>query len=278
MTDMLPLSIRDVSPAPEAVRLTGKRADGLPDGFHTGGAWLLGEEVWKPLDGRPYANAEGHYPTLEAECLEEMAGQPLFPRNWRIEEQNGRRFIVRKKATIIGQDIDYKSMTLPRLLEVERGVRALNRAGWEINDPITLGFDDDLYALFLLDLSAAGRMPNKGCCVADDTWRLEKFFELCKADLLIKLRRNARHVTAEIPFILEHPNHRHVYGSFNRPIDGMWARLPGEPVFVHTPYGSANWTESVPHTWVVTTEPLDDETLERYELRWGWSPVHTGTA
>lgn len=78
----LPLSIRDVGPHPDAVRLTGMRSDGLPDGVHTGGAWLWGQHgIFKPLDGRPYANAKNHYPTDELTVLELMAGQPLFPRS-----------------------------------------------------------------------------------------------------------------------------------------------------------------------------------------------------
>jgi hypothetical protein len=67
MATTLPLSIRDVAPGPDFTRLTGTRPDGLPDGVHTGGAWLSpdGREVWKPLDARPYANADGHIPASE---------------------------------------------------------------------------------------------------------------------------------------------------------------------------------------------------------------------
>jgi len=272
----LPLSIRDVSPHPDAVRLTGTRPDGLPDGVHTGGAWLWNNEVYKPLDGRPFANAECHYPTQEAECLEELAGKPGFPRNWRVEEINGRRFLVRNKCLTIPGDIDYDHLNLDNLLYIENAVREMNRAGWEINDPLTLAVDPEgrHYKPFLLDLSAAQKLPNKGCMTADDTWRIDEFFEACGADLLLKLRHQARHVIGTCAWQMEHRHHKHVYGSFNRPIDGLWATIPHEPIFVHTPIGSANWTEAVPHTWVVTTAPLDDEVIKRYELRWGWSPVH----
>jgi hypothetical protein len=270
----LPLSIRDVPPHPDAVRLTGKRPDGLPDGVHTGGAWLWNDEVYKPLDGRPYANCEYHYPTHEAECLEDMAGQPGFPRNWRIEEVNGRRFLVRPKCMTVPLDIDYRSLNKEHLLYIENAVRLLNRAGWEINDPISLAVDPDHYKPFILDLSAAQKLPNVGCCVADDSNRIERLFEDCGADLLVKLRRNARKIVATCKWLIEHPRHRHVYGSFSRPIDGLWASIPHNPQFVHAEPGAANWTECIPHTWVVTVEPLDDNTINHYELRWGWSPVH----
>jgi hypothetical protein len=268
-----PLSIRDVPPGPGAVRLTGTRPDGLPDGVHTGGAWLWQGEVWKPTDGRPYANCEHHYPTREVECLEEMAGQPGFPRNWRVEELNGRRFLVRPRCDVVGTDIDPESLTTDNLLFVEAAVRGLNRVGWEVNDPITLAVDPD-YQPFILDLSAANKLPNKGCMMADDTAKVLKFFTWCRADLLVKLREHARHVTASCEWLIEHPRHRHVYASFNRPIDSFWASIPGGPVYVHTPPGAANWTEAIPHTWVATTAPLEDDVIKRYELRWGWSPVH----
>ncbi len=49
----LPLPIRAIGPHPDAVRLRGTRADGLPDGVHTGVVWLWDQEVYKPDDRRP---------------------------------------------------------------------------------------------------------------------------------------------------------------------------------------------------------------------------------
>lgn len=276
MSDLLPLSIRDVSPSPDAIRLTGTRPDGLPDGVHTGGAWLVGDLVFKPLDGRPYANCEGHYPTQEAECLEAMAGKPGFPRNWHIEEINGRCFLVRPKCMTIPGDIPYSHLNMKRLLQVEQMVRGLNRAGWEMNDPISLAIAPHDYDPFILDLSAVNYLGpgDKGCYSADEEWRVIRFFEECKAELLVKLRQNAQHAISSIKWQLEdnHRNLHHVYGSFNRPMSDMWATIPGEHAYIHNP--DPNWTESIPHTWVVTAQPLPDEVIERYELRWGWSPIH----
>lgn len=273
-TDLLPLSIRDVSPSPEAVRITGTRPDGLPDGVHTGGAWLVGDEVWKPLDGRPYANCDGHVPTQEAECLEAMAGKLGFPRNWRVETRNNRKFLVRPKCLTIPGDIPYSHLNMNRLLQVEQMVRGLNRAGWELNDTITLAIAPHDYDPFILDLSAAWyRGPgDKGCYSADDEWRVLKFFEECKADLLVKLRQNAKYAISGIDWLIEHPNLQHVYASFNRPMSDMWATIPGEHAYIHN--SNQNWTESIPHTWTVTSELLPQDVIDRYELRWGWSPIH----
>jgi len=268
----LPLSIRDVGPSPDAIRLTGVRPDGLPDGTHTGGAWLLDGMVFKPLDGRPYANCENHYPTREAECLEQMAGIPLFPRNWHIEEQNGRRFLVRKQAYTIPEQIDYKALKHEQVLMIEQGVRGLNRAKWEINDFISLAIDPDSYEIFLLDLSAAQAMNGTGCYRADDEWRVHEFFKLCGEERLIDFRQNASRVLHKECWNMYHPGYHHVYASFSRPISGLWARIPGAPEYVHESFG--DWNNSTPWTWIITKEPLSQEILDRYELEWGWSPIH----
>lgn len=271
----LPLSIRDVSPSPDAVRLTGTSPNGLPSGIHTGGAWLLGGEVWKPLDGRPYANCEGHYSTRELELLELMAGKPLFPRNWRVEKRNGRRFLVRKRAHIIPDDFSYKEVftDIAKVLMVEAGVRELNKNKWEIGDTIALAIDSDTYELFLYDLSTAHPMDGHGCYQADEEWRIHGFFKRCGCERLKKLRHKAHAVVANIDFMLEHSReYCHVYASFNRPVSPIWADIPGEPVFVHNDW--ADWAESIPHTWVVVKEPLSDDVCKRCELRWGWSPIH----
>ena len=262
-----PLSIRDIAPTPDAERLTGTRPDGLPDGFHTGGAWKVGDEVWKPLDCRPYANADCHVSTREDEVLEAMVGQPLFPRNWRVEEANGRRFLVRKFAHIVD---DFSQLSYEQVLEVERGVRALNAAGWEIGDAISLAFDLDSYELFIVDLSNAQKMTGTGAFAADEDWRVRKVFELAGFGALSKLRQHAFHVITGIDFLDDkREGFVHVYASFNRPL-GMWAKIP-DSVFVHT--DKANWSEQIPHTWVVTKEPLADDVCSRYELKHGWSPI-----
>jgi len=273
MMDALPLSIRDVSPGSGAVRLTGTQSTGLPSGFHTGGAWLLDDEVWKPLDGRPWANSPNHYPTEEAECLEALAGLPLFPRNWRIEERNGRRFVVRKKAHLIPDDLDYSHLTNKQILLVEQGIREANRRGWEIGDDIALAIDLDTYELFLYDLSTAHHRNGVGCYAADDEWRIARFFELCGVEFLKKLRSNGSHCNGRLLEIMpyRHDGYVHTYASFNRPASPVWASIP-DARYIHE--DRANWTEAVPHTWILTQEPLNDEMLQRYELLWAWSPIH----
>jgi hypothetical protein len=131
---ILPLAIRDVSPGLGFTRLTGKMNGGLPDGVHTGGVWVSpdGDEYWKPLDGRPWVNADCHVPTREAECLRLMAGEPAFPRNWRVEEAGTvtvdgvvytRRWLVRGKAWLVPDDWPAHRMRFEHVREIERGVR-----------------------------------------------------------------------------------------------------------------------------------------------------------
>jgi hypothetical protein len=272
MTTDLPLSIRDVAPGPGAIRLTGQQANGLPSGVHTGGAWLYQGYIWKPLDARPYANCDAHYPTQEAECLKAMAGEILFPENWWIENRNGRKFIVRKKAYLIPDDIDYSKLDYQQLLTIEKGIRNLNAHHWEIGDEIALAVDPDTYELFLYDLSTAHQMHDNGCYAADEEWRILQFFKLCQAERLVKFRENARHLTSMLIFDEDYqPGYRHVYASFNRPINSIWASIPGA-IYRHN--DQADRGEAIPWTWVIIDQPLDDETIYRYELTWGWSPIH----
>jgi hypothetical protein len=173
----LPLAIRDIPPAPDATRLTERNAYGYDEGLHTGGAWLYAGDVFKPLDGRPYANANFHVHTQEAKVLREMAGTPLFPVNWRMIRIKGRNFIVRPYSLVWPYNLH---LTRADAAMVVVAVAALNKRGWEVNDWITLG-KDPTGTLFLLDLSAAQfRSPqNPRAFRADDRDRVERFLETC---------------------------------------------------------------------------------------------------
>lgn len=272
---ILPLAIRDVSPGLGFTRITGERADGLPDGVHTGGVWVSpdGDEYWKPLDGRPWVNADCHVSTREAECLRLMAGEPAFPRNWRVEEAGTvtvdgvvytRRWLVREKAWLVPDDWPAHRMRLEHVREIERGVRLLNARGWTIGDNLKVAFDRKGRP-FVLDLSCA--CPDE---LADDEWYFLGWAEAMGFENLVRLRQKARHLVSSLEFADEYGydyRHAHIYASRNRPISGLWASIPGAV------YVDANYAETGVWAWMVTVEPLDDETVRRYELTWAWSPV-----
>lgn len=271
-----PLSIRDVSPHSDAVRLTGVKPDGIPDGVHTGGAWAWGEYVFKPLDGRPYANCPYHYSTLELEALIEMEGAYLFPHNWWIEKLNGRYFLVRLKSHIFGPDLDFTDIRRENLLSVEQSIRLLNAKGWEVNDDISLALHPKDYDLFVSDLSAVQRMDGTGAYAADDEDRMLTLFERCGQSWIAKVRRKARSlVKTRLLRNDEGIKGRHAYGSMYRPMDALWAgelgRTYGATYIQHKP----NLQEADPHTWIVTPEPLPPDVIRRFDLTWGWSPVET---
>lgn len=271
---LLPLAIRNVAPGPGFARIAGVHHNGLPDGVHTGGAWLSPDgEVWKPLDGRPWANADYHVPTREAECLELMAGEPAFPRNWRVEEAGTvtvdgvaytRWWLVRAKAWVVPDDWPARALRLEHVLEIEQGLRLLNARGWTIGDSLKVAIDREGRP-FVLDLSCA--WPDSQ---ADDEWRFLKWAEAMGFERLVRLRQKARHLVSSLAFADEHGHdywHGHVYASRNRPISGLWADVPGA-VYVDADYAATGvWT------WVVVPEPLGDETVRRYELTWGWGPI-----
>lgn len=263
-----PISIRDVSPGDGAVRLTGARPDGFQDGVHTGGAWLLGGEVFKPLDGRPYANAEFHIPTQELEVLELMKGRPGFPANWCVEDRNGRKFLVRIKAFVLFRDTDH--IQFKDVLLIEQAVRDLNARYWEVNDALSVAFDGRTDEPFILDLSAAQHIKNSAEWLCADDWgHIERWFERLGLTAVVSFRQNARHVISVHHFDDDWPGRawRHVYASKSRPINFLWASIPD--AF----YVDGDYVKTGVWTWVIVPDPLDAETVYRYELTWGWSPI-----
>ena len=263
----LPLSVRDIPPHEEAERLTGTRADGLPEGVHTGGAWLWKDRVYQPLDGRPYANADFHVALPDVvECLEAMAGEPLFPKNWNVEERNGRRFLVRNEALIVTES-HLKRFDRERLELIERAVRNLNRRGWEIGDEISLGYDRSIHQMFVVDMSNCHRQAGKVAFAADEEARVRRLWDLAGADNLIGLRRAGKHVLGSYWGMQERGvdvfEYNFAYGSYRRPLSRVWASIPDEVQVV------SNWewpTFPQPYTWLLSREPLDGELLNRYEL------------
>jgi hypothetical protein len=270
-----PLSFGDITPGGDFTRLP------VPEGeaIHTGGLYLSpdGKEVWKPLDIKPYQNCDFRYPSQEAQLLEHMADQPGFPKNWRIEQVNGRRFLVRPRCRVIGQDLPYSFLSLENILEIEQWIRSLNSQYWEVNDYITVAFDKNIGQLFLLDLSAAQVMGKPGSSTAwqaDDTDRFYQFATQCGYTGLVKLRQDARHLTSSIAWLQLQGDeyspvteeHRHIYASRNRPLGG-WAKIP-DAVFL-----DGNFQDTKVWSWAVTPTELPPDLLQRYELTWAYSPI-----
>jgi hypothetical protein len=261
-----PLSIRDVAPSLFAVRLTGVTVAGFPDGMHTGGAWLCPDgTVWKGLDGRPWANATCHVPTHEAECLEAMAGAPLFPRNWWIEEANGRRFLVRRRAFPFPAT---QARVLLRPDQVEtfiEGIHQLNERGWVVDDPLTLALDED-GTLFLVDLSQAHQVGEW----ADERMQIADYLDKAHFDERRTLYLEASHVIGTIRWQLSHPAREleHVYASYeaNRPLEG--------PVFESAEVVFVSESAAGVRRWVVTRERLEPKVCQRCGLVWGFSRLH----
>lgn len=277
--EQLPFEIRFRKPHVHATRITGTRTDGLPDGVHTGGAYRVGDEVWKALDGRPFANATFHETTLEAEALEALQHLPAFPKNWRIETANDRRWLVRPFSMIGGRDFELSDISKDDVLYIEHSVREANRLGWEINDCISVGYDP-AGCYFIIDMSSANyTAPGEPFCNdVDDTASIEQFMAVCGMEHLVTFRKNARDARADYIWkasegsIKERMSYRHVYASFSRPLTLDWARLPDDAILQHT--DAAIWSKQIPWTWVFTKKPLPSEMVNSYELRWGWSVIH----
>lgn len=252
----LPLTIRETAPGIDFVKLNTPH-----EGIHTGGVWYHADrpdELWKPLDGRAYANAEWHIPTREAEVLNLMAGVSGFPRNWRVVEHPDRRWLVRNRALRIPQDVHI--LRQEHILTIEQALRELNKRGWTIGDALSVAFDQAEKCPFILDLSAATPIAR-----ANDQDRFLYWAEHVGAAHLVALRRQACALLHHASWIAEHGpgGDWHVYASLTRPVSAHWCRIPG----AHFVQDGLNGVQ----TWIVTAQPLDQQTLDQFELVYGWS-------
>lgn len=247
-----------------AVKLTGTNVLHQPSGFHIG-AWRVGDKVYKPLSAR-----NQH----ELAILEDMAGQPLFPRNWWIETVQEQDYLVRNVAHIIGHnaDLPYAWLNRKQCLWIECAVLNANKRGWEINDALELGMDKQTRELFLFDLSIAQPLNPHWVNQTSDSFWLEELWKAAGQEWLVKLRRNAADALWERdPIDTMHRGLKHVYASFNRPLSPMWARLPENALLVHNE--RHDWESANPHTWILSPDPLDQDILDQYELTWGHSVI-----
>lgn len=276
---------RDAACWPPAAGFTkidaGKNWRGVPDGVHTGGAYLSpdGKEVWKPLVGLwPTMNGFCAAPTEEDTALKVGAGLKSFPDNWRVEEAAGKRWLVRPRCIVLNTpELARQHMDLEHILQIEQDVRELNRRGWAIHDDLSVA--RGRRGCFVLDLSNA-----HSCKIGwnDDTDHLLRWLEHgIDMPWLHYIRHVGRYglhvfddrIEAQIPdwetrrYLLN--GKAHFYASRSRPMDAMWG--PRDWIYIR---GTAeDYQQAQVHTWVLTDEPIPPEKVYRYELTWAWSPL-----
>jgi hypothetical protein len=270
--ERLPLTLGDVAPGEGFTRLS------IParEGRHTGGPFLSpdGSEVWKPLDGRPYPNAGYRVATQEDVVLELMAGTIGFPRNWRVQQAYGRRFLVRKLARVIPETFEVVCVTKAHVLQIEQALRLLNAKYWTIGDLLKVAIDPETQEPFVLDLSIAYPMGSPTASPpykADDSWVFERWAkEVVGHSQIVKLRGDARHVVHQIRWVREH-GHRHwwVYGSSDDVMDERW---PGTAI-PNAIYVPADKQGTGMYSWVVVPAQLSNALVSYYHLVWGWAPI-----
>lgn len=278
---------RDAASWPPAAGFTridpGVNFRGIPDGCHTGGAYLSpdGKEAWKPLVGlwpRVTLNGQGFLaaPTQEVECLEAAAGLRSFPHNWRVEEAAGKRWIVRPWAIPVKTTQDVRDhLSLDDIYRIEEDIRALNLRGWAIHDDITVALWRG--QRFVLDLSNAG--PCKMGWSDDQDHVMRWISGCCAIDWLTYLRQEGRQVLDPFSarfddcrdFALDmalKQQYNYVYASRYRPMSAMWA--PREWWYVQGT--TEDMRGARVHTWVLTQERLEQERIDRYELTPAYLP------
>ena len=284
---IIPLALRDTPPYPAVwARLTGVRSDGLPDGFHTGGAWHdpVTNAVWKPLDGRPNPLAEYHLPTAEANALDMMADTPGFPRNWVTQCMSyivadvvhWRGWLIRQHAVVIdAQHLDL--LTLGLVLELEAGLRTLNRRGWGVNDALSVALDE-YNRPFFLDLSNAGpsgRYEDEEYCY----WL--PFLRQIGYGHLADLRLAGRHIANGLLLWQDRLGYHngHVYAGLGAPPK----RKPRGSVLVKPAAVKREIGEVCPQVryWLVRpceAGPLPEATVNQLGLIWAWSPIRRSSS
>lgn len=288
------MSRRSVSPG-EGFKHFGTtvRADGRPDGFHTGGVWLTPDEteVYKPLTAWPCANATKRYPTDEAKCLSEMSGQPGFlpPDAWRIVLSASKLWLVMPRIRFWPQDMDIlPHPSLEDFLAVEEAVKTLNAAGWEYNDPPQLAYYEGKPVL--MDFSNAHKPSKWIHRHHGDGWRMAMWWERCTGrENIAQLRRRGFHVhhAVQLPEFCskqEEPyDVRAAFGQRHSNEDlGAWKYI----------YAATEWDIpedlSIPpdtkwlkadgakfptvYAWVVSLRPLTPKEIKQYQLTMAWTP------
>lgn len=163
----------NIGSGPGWTHLTGVHLNGIPDGRHTGGAWLNNRSglVYKPLsDARDRSIA-----THEHEMLRRMIGVPFFPENWWVENHQGQRWLVRREADRLDtperlcRHMD-DDATMARLFYA---ISIANGDGWAIDDYLTFAMDKTTGQPFIVDCSNASRQGR----FADDSHFLLMFLE-----------------------------------------------------------------------------------------------------
>jgi hypothetical protein len=262
-TNVLPLDLISVSPGEGFTYLP------LPEleGIHTGGLWRSpdGEQVWKPLDARPYPNSDCRVPTLEADCLSQMKGQPGFIENWSIQQANGRWWIVRPYCKVVGQTFPVEHVTQVMIDQVEIAVRMLNAHHWEALqcDDLTVAIDPQTQLPFLLDLSNAHPKTPQGNWKADDSNSLYKWMRSIEWGRIAELRQHGQSLLHSkewlnlTRFNEQYELHKHVYRLeqiITVSIEGMFVSYKDQ-------------------TWWVLPFCLTPEQCDQYRTEWAWSPV-----
>ena len=270
-----PLSLGDVSPGEGFWRMTLTCSwKGLPEGRHTGGPWTSGKEVWKPLDACPGPDVPYRVNTLEDVVLAELHAVDsfLFPKNWRVEECRGRRFLVRPWFRVVPFSYQSAQITRDQVLLVERMVRVVNEQWWWIGDDLNIAFDADDHPI-LLDLSGAQRVNSRvaqGCEQPAEEYRFQEWAEAVAGHSeLVRLRRAAQHLVSSIRWTMSEDalgwtNPRQwVYASSFQPVAEMDQCIvfPAHIEDLHVRF------------WCVAPGPLTDAVLNNYNLVLGWAPL-----
>lgn len=269
-----PLDHRDIPPGAGYQRLVEPSAANGYDGAHTGGVWFhpaTPDVIYKPLDGRPHAGADFHCDTREADALTVATGLPGFPPNWWVEEQNGRRWLVRERARPVLDAEGCCTLTEAQVIDLEQGLRGFNGRYWEVSDHLLVLWDHRNRMPFFADLSNAQPMrAGQAHLCANDTDRWLNWLDAHGFTRLAALRRAGQAAISAA--------HLHAVGlkAWER-LDLAWAyhhpAPEGPPLTGLADLLAATIPDPQGGAWVVTDRKVRPPLASQLDLTWAWGPI-----
>lgn len=240
-------------------------------GIHCGGVFRSPDKkyIYKPLDCRDgHQNNAPRLRTQEDVVLDVMAGAPGFPRNWHVEQKNGREWLVRPACLTIPGTFPLAELREAHVLEIEAGLRALNEKNWDLGDGLEVAIDPQTRLPFLLDLSCSlYRGPKCSDLYRDDSSRFDTWVETVGFAEVSRFRWDARHIVESVRFHYRYPKeYTHVYATTSGPFTRS-SELPGALLIEADRQKSEVWT------WIVLPVRLDVRRASDLGLIWGWSPL-----
>jgi len=267
----------------------------LGQGLHTGTVWEHEGKAWKRAvhrvrmledgpDGRPLFAVHEFRNDGAVDAIRAIADLPRVPSGIEVLDGGDVLYVGHtacQSPSAIGEDIFWSMVTQDDIEDIEETLRMAAERGIQVNDTLQLGYDPDR-GIVVMDWSNAhiekpfnGRWPDGYIRQVTDLYRKVGNEGMAVArELAQDVRHDAWGMEMQEG---THQERRYVYGSFNRP---AWLGMTGtiidldpdcNPRIMPKPESQAEHSGLwLPHDYVVTEQPLSENTCAQLEL----TPLH----